>query len=144
MPVIKHETCSHCNKPAWHEQACFHDLGDTCWICRSCGNRRGGKRISLGDIHARPLGKIQTRNASSPVEIINIHNEGAKLEIVEGGSLPVSPDELVLFNAKMQPSGPLGEFRKACVRWIEGNTLGISFKTPLFESPEELVCVIKH
>ena len=100
--------------------------------------------MSLGDIHARPIGKIQTRNASSLVEIINIHNEGAKLEIVEGGSLPVSPRELVLFNAKLQPSGPLGEFRKADVRWIEGDTLGISFKTPLFESPEELVCVIKH
>lgn len=56
----------------------------------------------------------------------------------------MSPNELVLFNAKLQPSGPLGEFRKAYVRWIEGKTLGISFKVPLFESPQELICVIKH
>lgn len=143
MPLVAYRTCPQCGKMAWHEFVDFGAPGDCYWMCRECGERRMAERVSLGPEYSRHLGKVQTQTASSLVRIVNLSVLGARLQLGNGSDLSLERGDVVLFNARLQPVGPLGEYRAATVRWVAKDEFGVAFKKPLFACAADLKCVVK-
>ena len=144
MPLLKHATCSECGKTAWHEFVARGAAGECCWVCRECGNQRSAPRVSLGPQYGKRQGKIQTSTASNEVNIVNLSVLGARLELVEEEVLQLKRGDRILFNAKLQPVGPLGEYRRATVRWTKGSEIGVAFTPPILASASDLTRIIKN
>ena len=143
MPLVELRKCAACGKSAWHELVDRGPPAPCFWRCRECGERRSAKRVSFCADDALHRGHVQTRHQAAEVHIIDLSELGARLRFVEAKGFPVAEHDKILFNAGLQPVGPLGEFRMATVRWVEDDEFGIAFEKPLFTSPNDLSCVVK-
>ena len=142
MPLVELRKCTECGTTAWHE---LEDRGPPApcyWRCRECGERRLAKRISLSDDYALHRGHVQTQSQAAAVHIIDISVLGARLRFVAGEGFPVVHRDKILFNARLQPVGPLGVFHMATVRWVKNNEFGIAFQEALFACAADLSCCI--
>lgn len=144
MPIIKFDVCPDCGMKTWHEQVCYGTSGQMYWTCRGCGNKRECHRLSIDSGGVGVIGKIQIGMKSHAVVIENISRRGARLRVMNNDCPSVKPDDIILFNPKLQPFGQLGSYVQAMVRWVSDRDFGILFKNPLFGSDDELVRVIKR
>lgn len=143
MPLMQHRLCNKCGKTSWHELVDRGAPGPCYWCCRECGERRAAKRVVLSEDHALHRGHVQTQNHAAQVHILDINVLGARLRFVADDGFPVARSDTILFNAGLQPVGPLGVFHLATVRWVKDADFGIAFKKPLFASAADLACVVR-
>ncbi|OLN30757.1 hypothetical protein DVDV_0459 [Desulfovibrio sp. DV] len=76
------------------------------------------------------------------MQIIDLSVLGARLRLTGEEDFIVQKKDRLLFNAGLQPVGPLGVFHMATVRWVEDDEFGIVFQQPLFASAADLTCII--
>jgi len=143
MPLVKLNKCTACGNTTWHEMVDCGPPGPCSWRCRDCGDRRAAKRVALSDDYALHEGHVQTQTRSAAVRIVDISVLGARLRFADDGGFPLSRSDKILFNAALQPVGPLGVFHLSTVRWVEGNEFGIAFQKPIFASAADLACVVR-
>ena len=143
MPLVELRKCAECGRTAWHELVDQGPPAPCSWRCRECGDRRSAKRVCLSDDHALHRGHVQTQNQAAAVHILDLSVLGARLRFVAGDGFPVAKRDKILFNAGLQPVGPLGEFHLATVRWTANDEFGIAFQKALFASAADLSCVVK-
>jgi len=143
MPLVELRKCAECGKTAWHELVDRGPPGPCFWRCRECGDRRTAQRVALSQEHALHRGHVQTQRQAAQVHIVDISVLGARLRFVEEDGFPVAKKDKILFNAGLQPVGPLAEFHMATVRWVDGDDFGIAFQKPLFASACDLSCIVK-
>lgn len=86
---------------------------------------------------------MQKPTSAAQVQILDLSVLGARLRLTGEEDFPVKQKEGLLFNAKLQPIGPLGVFHQATVRWVKGDEFGIAFQKPLYASSADLLCMIK-
>ncbi len=86
---------------------------------------------------------MQKPTSAAQVQIVDLSVLGARLRLTGEEDFPVEQKERLLFNAKLQPVGPLGVFHRATVRWVKGDEFGIAFQEPLYASSADLLCMIK-
>ena len=143
MPLVELKKCPQCGTTAWHELV-DHGPPTPChWRCRTCGERRAARRVQLSQEHALHRGYVQKPTSAAQVQIVDLSVLGARLRLTGDEDFPVQPKERLLFNAKLQPVGPLGVFHRATVRWVKGNEFGIAFQKPLYASAADLLCMVK-
>lgn len=141
MPLVQYTTCSQCDRLTWHE---FVDDGvrDCAWVCRECGDRRTTRRVTLSPQCALHRAKLQTDTLAREVMVLDLSVLGARLEIDDESPMPCRGD-MVLFNPKLQPVGPLGDFHRAKVRWVQGSECGVAFERAIFASASDLRRIVK-
>ncbi|MHC1789929.1 PilZ domain-containing protein [Solidesulfovibrio sp.] len=142
MPLVEMRKCSECDKMAWHELIDCGSPAPCYWKCRECGGRRTSPRITLDPDYALHRGRIQTENHAAVVHLVDISVRGARLRLAGGDVFAVQPGLVLLFNADLQPVGPLGVFHRATVRWVNLDEFGIAFAKPLLASAADLSCAI--
>lgn len=143
MPLVEFRKCPHCGAMTWHEMIDGGPPLPCYWQCRGCGERRSAKRIALGEDYALHRGRVQTENRAAQVQIVDISVHGARLRFAGKDAFALHRNETVLFNAGLQPIGPLGVFQRATVRWVDRTDFGIVFNTPLAACATDLSCVVK-
>lgn len=142
MPLVEMRKCEECGKMAWHELIDCGPPSPCYWKCRECGERRGSPRIALDPDYALHRGRIQTETQAAVVQVVDISVRGARLRLTGDDEFHLEPGLKLLFNAELQPVGPLGVFHMATVKWASQSEFGIAFHKPLFASAADLACVI--
>lgn len=143
MPLVELKKCRECGRTSWHELVDHGPPTPCYWRCRECGDRRAAERIRLSEDYALHRGRVQTQRQAAAVEIVDISVLGARLRFVAEDGFPVRQSDQILFNAELQPVGPLGVFHLSTVRWVEADEFGIAFHKPLFASAADLSCVVR-
>lgn len=143
MPLVQYTTCAQCDRLTWHEFVDRGPLGDCAWVCRECGDRRSARRVTLTPDCACHRGKLQTDAVAREVLVRDLSVLGARLEFEDDQEMPCRGD-VVLFNPKFQPVGPLGVFHRAKVRWVSGCECGVAFERAIFASADDLRRIVKH
>ncbi|MHC1788612.1 PilZ domain-containing protein [Solidesulfovibrio sp.] len=144
MALIKHRQCPHCGKTTWQEFVPQADSDRSYWLCRDCGDRRMAERVSLGQTALLHRGRVQTRRTCATVLILDISRSGARLHRDEDMPVEIHTDLELLFNPQLQPFGELAQYIPSIVRWIEGETFGLSFLRPLALSPGDILRIVKN
>jgi len=143
MPLVELKKCPQCQTTAWHELVDYGPPTTSYWQCRTCGERRAAKRIQLNQEDALHRGHVQKPNSAAQVQVLDLSVLGARLRLPAEERFTVQPKDRLLFNAGLQPVGPLGVFHGATVRWVRGNEFGVAFEKPLCACAADLLCMIK-
>jgi hypothetical protein len=142
MPLVELKKCKECGHTDWHELVDNGPPGPCYWRCRTCGERRAARRIQLSEEYALHLGHVQKPTSAAQVQILDLSALGARLRLTGEEDFTVEQKDRLLFNAGLQPVGPLGVFHLATVRWVKGDQFGIAFQKPLYTSADDLTCII--
>lgn len=143
MPLVELKKCPECGATTWHELVDHGPPAPCYWRCRTCGERRAARRIQLSQDHALPRGHVQKPTSAAQVQILDLSVLGARLRLTDEERFAVRPKDRVLFNAGLQPVGPLGVFHEATVRWVRGDEFAVAFDKPLCACAADLLCMIK-
>ena len=143
MPLVELKKCNECGKTGWHELVDHGPPAPCYWRCRECGERRAAKRIQFSEDDALHRGHVQKPTSAAQVQIIDLSVLGARLRLTGEEDFMVQKKDRLLFNAGLQPVGPLGVFHPATVRWVKDDEFGIAFQKPLFASAADLLCMVK-
>lgn len=144
MALIRNRQCPHCGKTTWQEFVPRADADASYWLCRDCGDRRTAQRVSLGQAALLHRGRLQTARICADVLILDISRTGARLHRDEDMPIDIQAEQELLFNPKLQPFGELAQYIPSVVRWIEGETFGLSFLRPLTLSPGDILRIVKN
>ncbi|KHK03365.1 PilZ domain-containing protein [Desulfovibrio sp. TomC] len=143
MPLVELKKCAECGKTGWHELVDHGPPTTSFWRCRACGDRRAAERIRLSEEYALHRGHVQKPTRAAQVQILDLSVLGARLRLSGEEDFSVAQKDKVLFNAGLQPVGPLGVFHMATVRWVKDDEFGIAFQKPLLACAADLLCMIK-